>query len=162
MQERFDGRAGVIARFGEIMKSLYGEHADLRVSPGKSGMQFKATLPKTGSGGVHLMAILAYDIALCEDLANNGRGPGFLIHDSAIFADVDERQTAGAIEIAAASATEYGYQHVLTANSDRVPWSEFTDRAIFEDAIVLRLHDGDAAGSILGQRLHFSIDADEG
>lgn len=162
MQERFDGRAGVIARFGEIMEALYGEPADLRVSPGKSGMQFKAVLPKTGSGGVHLMAIFAYDIALSEDLASDDRGPGFLLHDSAIFADVDERQTARAIEIAAASATEYGYQHLLTANSDHVPWGEFTDRAIFDDAIVLRLHDGDETGSILGQRLHFSIDFDEG
>jgi len=161
MQERFDGRAGVIARFGEIMEALYGEPADLRVSPGKTGMQFKVVLPKTGSGGVHLMAIFAYDIALSEDLASDDRGPGFLIHDSAIFADVDERQTARAIEIAASSATEYGYQHILTANSDHVPWNEFADRAIFDDAIVLRLHDGDAAGSILGQRLHFSIAPDE-
>ena len=162
MQERFERRAGIVARFGEIMEALYGEPADLRVSPGKSGMQFKAVLPKTGSGGVHLMAIFAYDIALSEDLASDDRGPGFLIHDSAIFADVDERQTARAIEIAAASATEYGYQHILTVNSDHVPWSEFTDRAIFDDAVVLRLHDGDETGSILGQRLHFSIDSDEG
>lgn len=162
LQERFDGPAGVIARFGEIMEALYGEPADLRVSPGKSGMQFKVVLPKTGSGGVHLMAIFAYDIALSEDLASNDRGPGFLIHDSAIFADVDERQTARAIEIAAASAIEYGYQHVIAANSDHVPWNDFTDRAVFDDAIVLRLHDGDPAGSILGERLHFSIDTEEG
>ena len=162
LQERFDGRAGVIARFGEIMEALYGEPADLRVSPGKSGIQFKVVLPKTGSGGVHLMAIFAYDIALSEDLASNDRGPGFLIHDSAIFADVDERQTARGIEIAAASAIEYGYQYVLTVNSDHVPWSEFTDRAIFDDAVVLRLHDGEEAGSILGQRVHLSIDLEEG
>lgn len=162
MQERFDRRAGIIARFGEIMETLYGEPADLRVSPGKNGMQFKAVLPKTGSGGVHLMSIFAYDIALSEDLASDGRGPGFLIHDSAIFADVDERQTAQAIEIASESANAYGYQHILTVNSDHVPWNEFTDRAIFDEAIVLRLHDGEDSGSILGERLHFSIDPDEG
>lgn len=162
MQERFDRRAGVIARFGEIMEALYGETADLRVSPSKTGMQFKVVLPKTGSGGVHLMAIFAYDVAVSEDLARDGRGPGFLIHDSSIFADVDERQTAMAIEIAAASAAEYGYQHLLTANSDHVPWDEFTDRSVFDDAIVLRLHDGDPSGSVLGQRLHFSLEPEEG
>lgn len=161
LQERFDRRAGVVARFGEIMEALYGEPADLRVSPGKSGMQFKVVLPKTGSGGVHLMAIFAYDMALSEDLASDGRGPGFLIHDSAIFADVDERQTARAIEIAAASASEYGYQHLLTVNSDHVPWNEFTDRAVFDEAIVLRLHDGDPSGSILGHRLHFSLEPED-
>lgn len=160
VQERFDLRAEVIARFGEIMEALYGEPADLRVSPGKSGIQFKVVLPRTGSGGVHLMAIFAYDIALSEDLARHGRGPGFLLHDSSIFADVDERQTARAIEIAARSAADYGYQHLLTMNSDYVPWAEFTDRSIFESAIILTLHDGDPSGSILGQRLHFSIETE--
>jgi uncharacterized protein YydD (DUF2326 family) len=161
LQERFDLRAGVVARFGEIMEDLYGEPADLRISPGKSGLQFKAVLPRTGSGGVHLMAIFAYDVALTEDLARQGRGPGFLLHDSSIFADVDERQTAKAIEIAAASAEEYGYQHLLTVNSDHVPWDEFSDRSIFDEGVVLRLDDGDPSGSILGQRLHFSIESDE-
>lgn len=161
VQERFDLRAGVIARFGEIMEALYGEPADLRVSPGKSGIQFKVVLPRTGSGGVHLMAIFAYDVALSEDLARHDRGPGFLLHDSAIFADVDERQTARAIEIAAASAEEYGYQHLMTVNSDNVPWDEFSDRSVFDDAVVLRLHDGDPSGGILGQRLHFSIDSED-
>lgn len=161
LQERFELRAGIVARFGEIMEALYGEPADLQVSPGKTGVQFKVALPRTGSGGVHLMAIFAYDIALSEDLANLGRGPGFLLHDSSIFADVDERQTAKAIEIAAESATQYGYQHLLTINSDHVPWNEFTERSVFDDAIVLRLHDGDPSGSVLGERLHFIVDSGE-
>lgn len=161
LQERFDLRSGVIARFGEIMEALYGEPADLRVLPGKSGIQFKVVLPKTGSGGVHLMAIFAYDIALSEDLASQQRGPGFLLHDSSIFADVDERQTARAIEIAAESAVSYNYQHLITINSDHVPWDEFSDRSVFDDAVVLRLHDGDPSGSILGQRLSFTIDSED-
>ena len=161
LQERFDLRAGVIARFGEIMEALYGEPADLRVLPGKTGVQFKVVLPRTGSGGVHLMAILAYDIALSEDLARHDRGPGFLIHDSAIFADVDERQTARAIQIAAESAVAYGYQHLITFNSDYVPWGEFGDRAVFDEAVILRLHDGDPSGSVLGERLHFSINIED-
>lgn len=161
LQERFELRAGVIARFGEIMEALYGEPADLRVLPGKSGVQFKVVLPRTGSGGVHLMAIMAYDIALSEDLARHDRGPGFLIHDSAIFADVDERQAARAIQIAADSAAAYGYQHLITFNSDYVPWGEFGDRAVFDEAVILRLHDGDPSGSVLGQRIHFSIDVED-
>lgn len=161
VQERFEQRAEIIARFGEIMEYLYGEPADLRVSPGKAGIQFKVVLPKTGSGGVHLMAIFAYDIALSEDMARRGRGPGFLIHDSSIFADVDERQTAKAVEIAAASADEYEYQHIVTMNSDKVPWGEFSDRSVFDDAVVLTLHDGDPSGSILGQRLHFSMESED-
>lgn len=153
LQERFDLRAGVIARFGEIMEALYGEPADLRVSLGRTGLQFKVKLPRVGSGGVHLMAIFAYDIAISEDLAKHDRGPGFLLHDSSILADVDERQTAQAIEIASASAYNFGYQHILTMNSDKIPWTEFADQSVFNDAVVLTLHDGEPSGSLLGQRL---------
>lgn len=153
LQERFELRSDVIARFGEIVEALYGEPADLIISPGKSGVQFKTTLPKTGSGGVHLMSIFAYDVALSENLSAVGRGPGFLIHDSAIFADVDERQKAKAIEIAAESALENGYQYLITMNSDHVPWTEFSDSVVFEEGIVLRLNDGDPSGGILGQRI---------
>lgn len=160
LQERFALRAGIVARFSEIMEALYGEPADLQVSPGRTGVQFKVVLPRTGSGGVHLMAIFAYDIALSEDLATFGRGPGFLLHDSSIFADVDERQKARAIEIAAESATRYGYQHLVTINSDHVPWNEFTDRSVFDVAVVLRLHDGDPSGGVLGKRLHPSVESE--
>lgn len=86
---------------------------------------------------------------------------GVLIHDSSIFADVDERQTAKAIEIAAASGVEYGFQHLITVNSDHVLCGEFSDRSVFDDAIVLRSHDGDQSGSVLGQRLNFTIEAEE-
>ncbi len=153
LAERFEHRAEIIARFGEIMEMLYGEPADLRIALGKGGFQFKTVLPRTGSGGVHLMAILAYDVAISEALARNDRGPGFLLHDSTVFADVDERQTARALEIGAGSAAEYGYQYIVALNSDKVPWAEFGDPSTVTDSVVLELHDGDPSGGLLGQRI---------
>lgn len=161
LQERFSSRAGILARFGEIMESLYAETADLRVSLGRTGVKFGMDLPKTGSGGVHLMAIFAYDIAVSENLASHGRGPNFLIHDSSIFADVDERQVARAIEIAAVSVANFGYQYIFTMNSDSIPWLEFKDQEFFKDAVVMQLHDGDQSGSVLGQRIQPLEEEDE-
>ncbi|SES12691.1 hypothetical protein CCYS_14205 [Corynebacterium cystitidis DSM 20524] len=99
------------------------------------------------------MAIFAYDIAISEDLAKRNAGPGFLIHDSGMFADVDERQTAIALEVAYSSAKAFGYQHIITMNSDNVPVEDFEDIEFFEDSIVLYLRDGDDSGRLLGQRI---------
>ncbi|MFI2102817.1 DUF2326 domain-containing protein [Isoptericola sp. NPDC019693] len=156
LQERFSRREPIIARFGEIMEALLGESADIRVRRGKSGFMFDTKLPRTGSSGVNLMAIFAYDIALTETLQDEGHGLGFLIHDSLIFADVDERQTAIAIDIAQRSAVDHGYQYVLTVNSDKVPWHEFGDQEAFRRSIVLTLDDGSPSGSLLGLRLDAS------
>ena len=154
LQERFPLRAGIVARFGEIMDSLYGEPADLIISlADKGGLKFEVSLPKTGSGGVHLMAIFAYDIAISENLATAGKGPNLVIHDSMVFSDVDERQRARAIEIASESASEFGYQHLISINSDNVPWGEFSSSFDFQSSVVLELHDGDPSGGILGQRI---------
>jgi uncharacterized protein YydD (DUF2326 family) len=157
VQERLELRAEIVTRFGDIVEALYGEPADLLILPGKGGVQFKVKLPRVGSDGVLLMSIFAYDIAIVEDYSRNQSGPGFLLHDSSIFADVDERQTAKAIEIAASSAVDNGYQHLITINSDKVPWGEFSDKALYTDSVVLSLHDGDATGSLLGQRLQSKV-----
>ncbi|WP_407320341.1 DUF2326 domain-containing protein [Isoptericola halotolerans] len=156
LQERFSRREPIIARFGEIMEMLLGESADIRVRRGRTGFMFETRLPRTGSSGVNLMAIFAYDIALTENLQAEGRGLGFLVHDSLIFADVDERQTAMAIDIASRSAVQYGYQYLLTMNSDKVPWSEFRNQDEFRRSMVLTLDDGSPSGSLLGLRLDTS------
>lgn len=164
LQERFQLRSGVVARFAEIMDALYGVTADLVVTPGKGGLKFSVKLPteKVGSDGVGLMAIFAYDVALSEDMAIRDLGPKVLVHDSGVFADVDERQRARAIEIADASATSFGYQHILAINSDNVPWNEFVDKSVFESSIVLTLNDGSPSGSVLGMRLTSSPEMTSG
>lgn len=153
LQERLARREPIIARFGEIMDTFLDEPADIQVLRGGNGFQFKTNLPRTGSSGVDRMAIFAYDVAVSENLVAHGRSPGILVHDSAIFADVDERQTAQMLEIGAHSSSTNGYQYVLAINSDTVPWSELSDRSLFDEAVVLELHDGDAKGSLLGVRL---------
>lgn len=153
IRERYELRKGIIARFSEIIEMLYGERASMMVSRGDGGFKFEVDLPKTGSDGVRLMAIFAFDVAVIEDLCKNATGPHFLIHDSALFSDVDERQTANAIEIASASSKQFNYQHILTMNSDTIPFEEFSDEFIFDDNVILRLHDRNETGGILGQRI---------
>lgn len=153
IEERYELRKGIVARFGEIIEELFGEPGKLMVSSGANGPRFDIELPKTGSGGVQSMAVFAYDMALTENLSIRGIGPGFLIHDSAIFADVDERQTAIALEIAAKSAQKFRYQHLLTMNSDNVPNNDLTSPEAFDRWVIHRLNDQDDTGGLLGQRI---------
>jgi len=156
LDERLDRRAQIISRFGEILEGMYGEQADLRVVLGKTGLQFSTKLPRSGSSGVDKIAIFAYDIAVTEDLCAQSRGPGFLIHDSTIFDGVDERQVAEALVVAMQSAEDYGYQYIVTLNSDVAPIDELEElgvAAAFEQSVVLTLSDADDTGGLLGVRL---------
>ncbi|MCP3853043.1 MAG: DUF2326 domain-containing protein, partial [Gammaproteobacteria bacterium] len=76
----------------------------------------------------------------------------FLLHDSIIYEGVDERQIAHAIEQAASKAKEYGFQYIITINSDMVPYNDFHEGFNFDKHIKLRLSDKDASGSLLGIR----------
>jgi uncharacterized protein YydD (DUF2326 family) len=154
LDERLDRRAGIIFRFGQILEQMYGEPADLEVVLGRTGLQFRTRLPRAGSSGVEKMAIFAYDLAITEDLSQQGRGPGFLIHDSTMFDGVDERQVAQAISIAAESSSELGFQYLIALNSDVVPTAELGDVEAFEASVILTLSDADESGGLLGIRLH--------
>ena len=81
-----------------------------------------------------------------------GKNIDFLIHDSIIYEDVDERQVAHAIEQAAAKADEYNFQYIMTINSDMIPYSDFRNDFNFEKHIKLKLSDENESGSLLGIR----------
>lgn len=155
LSERFDRRSDILNRFAEVLELLYGDDAELQISIGqrRTGLQLKMKLPKGGSDGVDKMAIFAYNIAISESFAKQGIGPGILIHDSLLFADVDERQIAQALEIAVASAESFGYQYVAALNSDKIPWADLQTEETVRDNTVLTLSDATPAGSLFGVRI---------
>ncbi|MDR2368579.1 MAG: DUF2326 domain-containing protein [Deltaproteobacteria bacterium] len=60
-------------------------------------------------------------LMLTEISLKNGRGPGFLIHDGHLFAGVDERQLAKALQLSAERAKTLGFQYIVTMNPDALP-----------------------------------------
>lgn len=161
LSERFDRRSDILNRFAEILELLYGDEAELQISIGqrRSGLQLKMKLPKGGSDGVDKMAIFAYNIAISESFAKQSIGPGFLIHDSLLFADVDERQIAQALEIAVASAGSFGYQYIAALNSDKIPWADLQTEETVRGNTVLTLSDATPAGSLFGVRVKAEAEA---
>ena len=76
----------------------------------------------------------------------------FLIHDSILFADVDERQKALSLELAEKESTQHGFQYICTLNSDTLPTKDFSSDFNLNKYVRKVLTDATEDGGILGIR----------
>ncbi|MYU14096.1 DUF2326 domain-containing protein [Streptomyces sp. SID8361] len=99
---------------------IYGSErpASLSVEPSKAGYTFVPTIGGDKSQGVKSMALFCFDLTMAVTAKRNGRGPDFLVHDSHLYSDVEGRQMASALTLAAHVAEREGIQYVVTMNSD--------------------------------------------
>jgi len=91
-------------------------------------------------------------MVLAELWASRPVYPGFLIHDSTLFADVDERQKAQALELAARESGAKGFQYICCLNSDTLPVNDFSNHFNIDQYVRLRLTDASENGGLLGIR----------
>ena len=87
-------------------------------------------------------------------LSERGLGTGFLVHDSHLFDGVDERQIANALQVGATLASDFGFQYIVTLNSDTLP-SDYGGNFNVEDYLVpVRLTDATEDGGLFGIRFN--------
>ncbi len=115
-----------------------------------SGYNFDVDIARSGSAGVDEMKVFCYDLMRAELWSQRKVRPGFLVHDSSIFANVDERQIARALELADSKSRECGFQYIVCLDSDRIPHDEFTADFDIEKFVRLTLTDDDPSGRLLG------------
>ena len=141
-----------ITRFEEYSNELYDERrGSLVVDPTLNGPQFNVEIAGKGSVGIDSMQILCFDLMITTLLQESGSGPGFLVHDSHIFDGVDERQIASAVTLGARLSEEYGFQYLITMNSDSVP--EFPSGFNFDQYVnQVKLTDAFEEGGLFGFR----------
>lgn len=113
-----------ILYFGQISKELYEHAGSFVIEPTPNGLEFITNISNARSKGVGNMQIFCFDMMLTLIGIERGIHPGFLIHDSHLFDGVDERQVAKALQIGANLADKYGFQYIVTMNSDVVPNDE--------------------------------------
>lgn len=143
-----------IKLFNSNSEALYEAPGSLIVDiDNKSSFQFKVDIDRDGSDAIEKMKVFCYDLMLAQLWAEQGTGPGFLIHDSTIFADVDERQRALALELAARLSVEIGFQYICCFNSDQLPQRDFSEHFNIEDYVRITLTDATVEGGLLGIRL---------
>ena len=97
------------------------------------------------------MKVFCYDLMLIQRWQKQTNSPGILIHDSALFDGVDERQIGLALQIMAKESEIHGFQYICTLNTDQLPYNLPEDFNL-ETYCALRLKDDKPKNSLLGIR----------
>ncbi|TAD89910.1 MAG: DUF2326 domain-containing protein [Alphaproteobacteria bacterium] len=153
IHERADIIREATLAFEALSESLYENAGSLTISESSNGPQFQVNIDGQRSKGITNMQIFCFDLMLTEISLKNGRGPGFLIHDSHLFDGVDERQVAKALQLGAERAEAVGFQYIVTMNSDALPREGF-QRGFDVEAHVIdpKLTDATDTGGLFGLR----------
>lgn len=150
--ERKTQKEKAVLLFNSNSKALYEVPGTLSIDFEKTGFKFDVKIERSGSHGIGNMKVFCYDLVLAQIWVQKEKSPGFMIHDSIIFADVDERQKAHALELAARESENLGFQYICTMNSDTIPKNDFSSGFAFDDYVRLELSDATDDGGLLGMR----------
>lgn len=152
-EERRMVRERAIGLFNNFSEELYKRPGRLIIDvASKGGFRFGVDIERKDSHGVEQMKVFCYDLVLVELWASHQVNAGFLIHDSNLFADVDERQKAQALELAARESDAKGFQYICCLNSDTLPINDFSKDFNIDQYVRLRLTDANESGGLLGIR----------
>jgi uncharacterized protein YydD (DUF2326 family) len=155
IHERRDIIRDAILCFEELSMSLYERAGSLTVSETQNGPVFDVHIDGQRSKGITNMQIFCFDMMLAELCHKQGRGPGFLLHDSHLFDGVDERQVAKALQLGAERAAAVGFQYIVTMNSDALPNEGFKlGFDIAADVLSTKLTDATETGGLFGLRFN--------
>ncbi len=142
-----------IIAFEELSSELSEREGSLTIDPTEKGPVFEVRVEAGRSRGIANMQIFCFDMMLVVLCCKRKTGPGFLIHDSHLFDGMDGRQIAKAIEIGERAARKYGFQYIVSLNSDMVPREEFSRDFAFNDHVLpVILTDATEDGGLFGFR----------
>ena len=141
----------LITSFNEFSERLYQTPGNLVININSSGYTFDVEIQRAESSGVSLMKVFCFDFMLASFWTKKDFSPGFLIHDSSIFADVDERQIASALELSKEISEKKGFQYICCLNSDKVPANLLPEKFI-KNHLVLSLKDKPESECLFGFR----------
>ena len=152
LSERKKQKEKAILLFNSNSQTLYEAPGTFSIDISKSGYKFRVNIKGQGSHGKSNMEIFCYDLMLAQIWAERTKSPGLLIHDSIIFADVDERQKALALQLAAKESERLGFQYICAMNSDTIPKIDFSDDFNFNSYVRVIFTDATDDGGLLGIR----------
>ena len=119
-EQRSDLDSAILA-FEQVAQQLYETSGELIISPTDNGPEFQVRMRADKSKGITNMEIFAFDMMLMMVCTRRNISPGFLVHDSHLFDGVDTRQVSKALQVGAELAEQYGFQYIVTMNSDVEP-----------------------------------------
>lgn len=149
------------ALFGSLAAEVYGHSAkkkaslDLGVGPKHGSFLVNPEISADGSTGIASVKTFIMDMVTVVMATKTGHSPGFLIHDSVLFDSVDSEQVASCLNIGARLAEEYGFQYIVTMNSDKLRSVIEDSNGAFDDApyaLSVRLSDASNELRLFGRQ----------
>ncbi len=150
LNERKSQKEQAILTFNSYIDTLYSASGFLSIDFEKTGFKYNISIERSGSHGIGCMKIFCYDLMLAKIWSKKAQI--FLIHDSILFGDVDERQKALALQLAASESEKEGFQYICTMNSDGVPRKDFDEKFFFDKYVIKTFTDTSESGGLLGMR----------
>ena len=126
----------VKSMFNLLSHQIFGEPGNLNIVDESTGLNFEVNIAGKGSKGIANMLIFCFDHMIMEFNMKRNKGPRFLIHDSHLFDSVDRKHIAKALQVGANQATKYGFQYIVTMNSDVLPREYFDSEFPVDDYIL--------------------------
>lgn len=150
--DRATARSKAISLFNECSEALYNRPGQLIIDVTDNGYSFDIEIEREQSDGIRLMEIFCYDLVVSQVWSEKETHPGFLIHDSSVFADVDERQIASALKYVAKKSEAEGFQYICCLNSDKVPMNLVQPELDLKSHVRLNLKDKPDSDCLFGFR----------
>ncbi len=146
-----------ITLFADLGAEIYTDRvAQLLIQPTPNGLLSVAPrISGDASTGVRSVETFILDMVCIVSAVKAGRAPGILVHDSHLFDSVDGRQVASCLNVGARLADQYGFQYVVTSNTDFLDSVATQSEGAFDaDPYILgtRLTDETEAGGLFGFR----------
>lgn len=153
MEERAERMNEAVLLYEELSQSVSERSSILEIEPTSKGLRMEITGGPSKSKGIREQQIFCFDMLLAVMQSKREKSLGFLVHDSHLFDAMDERQVANAIEAGARLSKQYGFQYIITMNSDRIPYSDFSKDFDFDSHVIEpRLTDETESGGLFGFR----------
>lgn len=143
--------------YAKLSATVSERSSILEIEAANKGLSMAITGGPDKSKGIREQQLFCFDMLLTVMQSRRSRSPGFIIHDSHLFDAMDERQVANAIEVGARLSQEHGFQYIITMNSDRIPYGDFSSDFDFDAHIIEpRLTDATETGGLFGFRFESS------
>lgn len=140
--------------YANLCSEIYADRTgSLLLEVNDSGiMKVTPKIDGDASKGINEVSIFLFDITCAVVGLKNGAIPGILVHDSQLFDSMDDRQLASCLNIGARLSKQYGFQYIVTMNTDRLEAAEKNGFDPADYPISTVLNDKGEAGGLFGFR----------
>lgn len=153
MDERAERLNEAVLLYAELSKAVSERSSILEIEATNKGLKMAITGGPSKSKGIREQQIFCFDMLLAVMQSKRPHSLGFVVHDSHLFDAMDERQVANAIEVGARLSKQHGFQYIITTNSDRIPYNDFSEGFDFDSHVIEpRLTDETETGGLFGFR----------